>query len=94
MNSEKGSTVKIMRDKRKVSETVKENLKDFIKRKRAISEALGEERLTIAEISKKSGMPLSETVYYVCSMVKFGIVEPAGIDDNDEYFYYKMKKNG
>lgn len=93
MNNEKISTVKIVRETRKVSDAVKDNLKDFIRRKKVISEALKECELTIPQISQKTGMPLDETVYYVASMVKFGLLQTSKIDDNDEYFYYKLKKN-
>lgn len=93
MTTEKGQTVKIMREKMKVSDAVKENLKDFNKKKRLILDALKDENLTIAQVSKKTGIELSETVFLVGSLVKFGFLQTAGIDDKDEYFYYKIKKN-
>ena len=93
MEKEKGQSVKIMREKRKVSEAVKENLKDFNKRKRVILDELKKEELTIPMLCNKTGMPKSEMVYFLLSLVKFGFVQTSHIDDNDEYFYYKIKKN-
>jgi predicted Rossmann fold nucleotide-binding protein DprA/Smf involved in DNA uptake len=93
MEKEKGQSVKIMREKRKVSEAVKDNLKDFNKRKRVILDELKKEELTIPMLCNKTGMPKDEMVYYLLSLVKFGFVQTSRIDDNDEYFYYKLKKN-
>ncbi len=93
MNTEKGQSVKIMREKRKVSEAVKENLKDFNKKKRLILDELKKEELTIPMVSTRTGIPLDEVVYYLLSLVKFGFIQTSRIDDMDEYFYYKIKKN-
>lgn len=93
MEKEKGQSVKIMREKRKVSEAVKDNLKDFNKRKRVILEELKREELTIPMLCKNTGMPKDEMVFYLLSLVKFGFVQTSRIDDMDEYFYYKIKKN-
>ncbi len=93
MNGEKGQTVKIMRERRKVSESVKKNLKDFNERKRAILKELSKEDLTIAQLSERTGMANDEMVYYLLSLVKFGFVRTGSIDDMDEYFKYKISKN-
>ncbi len=93
MYAEKGRTVKIMREKRKVSEAVKENLKDFNKIKRAILSELQKEDLTIAQLSERIDMPKDELVYYLMSLVKFGFVQTDTIDDMDEYYNYKIRKN-
>ncbi|MEN6618337.1 MAG: hypothetical protein ABFC28_02400 [Rikenellaceae bacterium] len=93
MYAEKGRTVKIMREKRKVSEAVKENLKDFNKIKRAILSELQKEDLTIAQLSERIDMPKDELVYYLMSLVKFGFVQTGTIDDMDEYYNYKIRKN-
>lgn len=93
MNGEKGQTVKIMRERRKVSESVKKNLKDFNERKRAILKELSKEDLTIAQLSERTGMANDEMVYYLLSLVKFGFVHTGSIDDMDEYFKYKISKN-
>lgn len=93
MAVEKGQTVKIMREKRKVSSAAKENLKQFNKKKKAILDELQKEDLTIAELSEKLNIPKDEMLFILMSLVKFGFVETGSIDDMDEYFNYKIKKN-
>ncbi len=92
MEIEKGKTYKYMREKREVSQAVKENLKHFNKIKKSILEALQESDLTIDQLTKKLNMPKDEVVYYVMSLVKYGFVQTGQIDDMDEYFNYKLKK--
>ena len=90
---EKGKTAKYLREKRGVPEHVKENLKQFIQIKRKITEAFADaEELTVAQVSEKTGMPKADTLYYLMSLVKFGIVKVGQVDDMDEYFTYKLNK--
>ncbi|MDD2280507.1 MAG: hypothetical protein PHZ22_04490 [Bacteroidales bacterium] len=93
MSTERIMTVKILREKRKVSDRVKENLKQFNKEKKAILDALGREDMTIAQISKETGMTKDKTMFILMSLVKFGFVSAGTVDEMDEYFTYKLKKN-
>lgn len=93
MSEEKTMTVKILREERKVSDEVKNNLKQFNKEKKAITESLSKGDKTIAQLSSETGMPREHTMYILMSMVKFGLVSAGKIDDMDEYFTYKLKKN-
>jgi predicted transcriptional regulator len=92
MEIEKGKTYKYLRDKREVSQAAKDNLKQFIKIKKAILEALQEGDLTIEELTKKINMPKHEVVYYLMSLIKYGFVQTGAVDDMDAYFSYKLKK--
>jgi len=92
MEIEKGKTYKYLREKREVSQAVKDNLKQFIKIKKAILDALQEGDLTIEELTKKLNMPKHEVVYYLMSLVKYGFVQTGAVDDMDAYFSYKLKK--
>lgn len=92
MEFEKGKTVKYLKDKRHVSQAAKDNLKEFIRVKKAILDALKESDLTIKELTEKLQMPKHEVVYYLLSLVKYGFVQTGDIDDMDEYFLYKLKK--
>ena len=92
MEVEKGKTAKYLREKREVSQVVKDNLKEFNKIKKAILEALKESDLTIAELTQKLNMPKSDVVYYLMSLIKYGFVQTGEVDDMDEYFTYKLKK--
>jgi len=92
MEVEAGKTAKYLREKQGVAEHVKEELKDFNRIKRAITDTLKEEELTIAQLSEKLQMPKHDVMYYLMSLVKYGIVATGEIDDRDEYYSYKLVK--
>jgi predicted transcriptional regulator len=92
MDIEKGKTYKYLREKRGVSDAAKENLKSFNKTKKTILDALQDEELTIEQLAQKISMPRHEVVFYLMTLVKYGMVQPTGIDDMDEYYFYKLKK--
>ena len=92
MEVEKGKTFKYLREKREVSQAAKDNLKQFIKIKREILDALKEKEMTINELTDKLGMPKHEVVFYLMTLVKYGNVQTGSIDDMDEYYSYKLKK--
>ena len=94
MEIEKGKTVKYLKEKRQVSENVKEQLKDFSKIKRQILTILKEGDKTIPELSQELKMPAHEVMYHLMSLLKYGFVETGEIDDMDEYFQYKIKDHG
>ena len=90
MKAEIGKTAKYLRDKQGVPERVKEEVKEYNRVKKAITGALKEEELTIAQLSEKLQMDKSEVMYYLMSLVKYGIVAIGEVDDMDEYFSYKL----
>jgi DNA-binding transcriptional ArsR family regulator len=92
MKAEVGKTAKYLRDKQGVPEKVKEELKEYNRIKRAITGALKDEELTIAQLSEKLEIPKPEVMYYLMSLVKYGIVAIGEIDDMDEYYSYKLVK--
>lgn len=92
MEVEKGKTAKYLREKRGVSQQVKDNLKEFNKIKKAILDALTESDLTIVQLTEKLNMPKADVVYYLMSLIKYGFVQTGAVDDMDEYFSYKLKK--
>jgi predicted Rossmann fold nucleotide-binding protein DprA/Smf involved in DNA uptake len=92
MEIEKGKTYKYLREKRGVSDAAKENLKNFNRIKKSILDALSDEELNVGQLAQKVSMPKDEVVFYLMTLVKYGMVEPAGIDDMDEYYFYKLKK--
>ena len=93
MSAEKIMTVKILRETRKVSDEVKENLKQFNKDKKSILEALGQGEKTIAQLSEATGMSREKTMFLLMSLIKFGFASAGTVDDMDEYFTYKLKTN-
>ncbi|MGV8963541.1 MAG: hypothetical protein ACOH2V_09205 [Candidatus Saccharimonadaceae bacterium] len=92
MKAEVGKTAKYLRDKQGVPEKAKEELKEYNRVKKALTGALKEEELTIAQLSDKLEMDKSEVMYYIMSLVKYGIVAIGEIDDMDEYYTYKLVK--
>ena len=92
MEDKKRETFKIKRETHQVSQEVKDNLKAYNKIKKQIVEAIGEEELTIHQIAEKLSMSKQNTLYNLIFLFKFCIVQTAGIDDMDEYYFYKLKK--
>ena len=92
MEVERGKTFKYLRERRNVSQSAKDNLKQFIRIKKEILDALKERELTIDELTQKLGIPKHEVVFYLMTLVKYGNVETGGIDDMDEYYSYKLKR--
>ncbi|MBN2633923.1 MAG: helix-turn-helix transcriptional regulator [Bacteroidales bacterium] len=93
MEIEKGKTFRYLREKREISESAKENLKNFTRVKKSMLDALKEEEaMTIDQLTKKLGMAKHDVVYYLMTLIKYGLVETGSIDDMDEYYSYKLKK--
>jgi len=91
MEEKQGQTYKLLREKREVPESVKENLKKFTRTKKSILEALKEEEMTVRQLSQKLGLPSHELLFYLMTLVKYGSVQTGTIDDMDEYYTYKIK---
>ncbi|HHV86025.1 MAG TPA: hypothetical protein GXX42_09495 [Petrimonas sp.] len=92
MEVEVGKTAKYLREKQGVPEHVKEELKEFNRIKRAITDILQNEELTIAQLSERLQIPKHDVTYYLMSLVKYGVVATGEIDDMDEYYSYKLVK--
>ncbi len=92
MDNLKKQTVKIRRESFGVSDEAMKNYKEFNRIKKMILEALSKEDLTIALLSGKTGFPKDKILFYLLSLVKFGLVETGDIDEMEEYYKYKLKK--
>jgi len=93
MEVEKGKTAKYLREKLGgIPEQAKENLKQFNGIKKLMVDALKEQDLTVKQMSEKINMPTDEVMFYLMSLVKYGIVATGEIDDMDEYYTYKLNK--
>jgi len=92
MEDKKQDTFRIKRETHQVSQQVKDNLKAYNQMKKKVIKAIGDEELNIPQIAEKLNISKSDTLYYVMSLLKFGVVQAAGIDDMDEYYFYKLKK--
>jgi predicted ArsR family transcriptional regulator len=92
MNNEHDQTYKIFKEKHPVPQEAKEQLKQYTRTKKAILEVLKEESMTVEQITEKLTIPRHETLYYLMSLIKYGLVKVDAIDDMDEYFTYKLVK--
>lgn len=88
----KTKTINIIKEIRKVPAHVTEGRKKYSRIRKAILEALKDEAKTIPQIAKIITLPLDQTTYYLMALLKFGDVAVEGIDDMDEYYFYKLKK--
>ena len=84
-------TIDIMKAKRKVSQQVKENIKAFNKLKKQILKSLEAGEKTIPEIAKEMEDNIEAITYNLMTLLKYGFIEAGELDDNDEYYYYKLK---
>ncbi|RLD51176.1 MAG: hypothetical protein DRI94_06725 [Bacteroidetes bacterium] len=94
MSNGNKKTVLIMKEKHQVPQAVKDELKFFVRTKKAILKALKEKRMTVPELSKELNIPKDKVLYFLMSLLKYDFVAVDEIDDMDEYFYYKIKDNG
>ena len=84
-------TIDVMKEKRKVSERVRNNIKAFNKLKREILKSLEAGQKTIPEIAREIESDIDAITYNLMTLIKYGFVVADEIDDDDEYYYYKLK---
>ena len=84
-------TIDVMKEKRKVSQSVKDNIKAFNKLKKKIIMSLETGEKTIPEIAKEMEDPIDAITYILMTQIKYGTIEAGEIDEDDEYYYYKLK---
>jgi hypothetical protein len=85
-------TVNILKETRKVPEQVDQERKKYIQIRKSLREALKDKSQTIPDLAANTKIPLPEVTYYLMTMLKFGDVIVDGIDDMDEYYFYKLNK--
>ena len=86
----KEKTIDKIKKERKVSEEARENLKTFNRIKKSILEALKEGPKTVPELAEITGLPASQTHWYLMTLRKYGEVVTGELDDMDEYFTYQL----
>lgn len=84
-------TIDIMKEKRKVPQSVKDGIKAFNKLKRKILKSLETGQKTIPEIAKEMEDDIDAITYNLMTLLKYGFIEAGEIDEDDEYYYYKLK---
>lgn len=93
MITENKQTYKILRETHKVSDKVKDNLKQFTREKKQILDQLKEGEKSIAELCTATQMKKDDVVFLLMTLLKYGFVKISRVDDMDEYYYYKLKNN-
>lgn len=87
-----GKTIDIMKQKREVPESVKQNIKEFNAMKKKILATMQTEHKSVPQIAKELQLPLDAVTFHLMTLQKFGFVEVSELDDMDEYYFYKLKK--
>jgi predicted transcriptional regulator len=87
-----GKTIDVIKEKRTVSHDVKENIKVFNKLKKEILKSLESGQKTIPEIAKDVDSDIDVITYHVMTLIKYGSIIAGNLDDNDEFYYYELKK--
>ena len=67
-------------------------MKEFPARWKTILESMKDEPMSIPAICEATGFESADVTYHVMTMVKYRVLDPAGIDDDDEYFFYQRKR--
>ena len=54
--------------------------------------AIGDEAMSIPSIALATGFDAQDVTFEVMTMVKYRVLVPKGIDDDDEYYSYQRKR--
>ena len=83
-------TVTLMKEKRTVPDEVKEKSKKFVRMRKAIKASLKEGPKTIPQLVEEMKLPTDVVTFYVMSLQKFGDIAVGELDEDDEYYSYKL----
>jgi len=92
MEKKNQRTADILKETRNVSESVKLRVKEFAGKKRKIKNSLKLESKTIPQIIDETKLDASSVTYYLMTMMKYGDIAVDRMDDDDEYYFYKLKE--
>lgn len=74
------------------AEEAKSGMKEYPELWNNIVSALDGKSLTIPQISEATGIESHLVTWHLMTMNRYSVVEPAGLDDDDAYYMYKLKK--
>ncbi len=94
MADKKGRTFVEAKKTRGINDLAREGSKTFKEYRRRIHKSLESEAKSIPQIAGDTGLPLNVVTYHLMTCRKYGSIEVEGIDDNDEYFLYRLKNAG
>ena len=79
--------------RRQHSESVK-HTQELLKNQQAVRQsllkALQHTPRTVPQLAAAASMQAHEVLWHIAAMKKYGIVEEAGMDDNGDYYLYKL----
>lgn len=84
-------TINVIKNRRTVPESARSKSKEYIRIRKSIKKALETGEKTIPEISRETGLSADVVTFYLMTLRKFHEIQEAGIDDRDEYYYYRLK---
>ena len=67
-------------------------MKEFPARWNTMLAAIGDEAMSIPAIAGATGFDAQDVTFEVMTMVKYRVLVPKGIDDDDEYYSYQRKR--
>jgi heterodisulfide reductase subunit A len=71
------------------TENGKARMKDMPQLWKSILASMGEEKKTVPEVAQAIGENSDIVTYHMMTMNKYSIIVPAGINEDDTYYYYK-----
>ncbi|MBN3034597.1 MAG: winged helix-turn-helix transcriptional regulator [Bacteroidales bacterium] len=85
-------TIDQIKQNRKVSEELKEKVKEEGRIHREILKSLKEKSMTIPQIAQETGLAMKVVTYHLMTLMKYGKIVAGEMDDMDEFFNYKLKE--
>lgn len=76
----------------KTSSSKAQSLAGYPKIWRTIANVLTEKPLTIPQIAEQINISVQDVTWNIMTMNRYGFIEPAGLDDDEAYYMYKLKK--
>ena len=86
-----GKTIDIIKQKIKVPDALRKRHKEYLAIRKKIREALSDGEATIPEIAFETGLPADQVVFILMTMRKYNEVVAGEMNDDREYYYYKLK---
>ena len=91
MKEKKELTVKYLKENKTVPQEVKDSLKKYNQIKKQILNSLKEKPKSIPQIAEEIDLTSEQVTYYLMTLRKYNAVDVDELDDNDEYYTYKIK---
>jgi len=94
MASKKDMSVTYMKEKRRISQELKNKVKEFAKVKKTILKSLESGPKAIPQIAQETKLDTAAVTYYLMSLRKYGEIEETEEINEDEYYLYRLKTGG